>query len=317
MTTFSTPPLPPRCEAVYPGREAVQCALPIGHADDHRSAYHSGTSVRWPRPAVEVLGSGRVNMAERFAQRPVSLQHDACGARLTWKTSRPSLSHDTLACVLGPHDFQTMHRSANGMMWRASDFPPTAPPTGPLARSVTDGIVRHLESMAAVFGELRDALCFGCREVAASSNPEDGAELEIVAGCPVHGEAAELRRSLKWAAHQHEEIARALGPEYLGPFAPDATGPAVKHIITARKLDDIMREEADIEHPTGLLAVRDLIGQRDGALEHAEELDRLADIVRDMVADVVPSTRERALPLPDVVAALVEAYRELKMSIPE
>jgi hypothetical protein len=284
MTTFSTPPLPPRCEAVYPGREAVQCALPIGHADDHRSAYHGEAAVRWPRPAVEVLGSGRVNMAERFAQRPVSLQHDACGARLTVSHGGPGW---TAVCALGPHDFQTMHRSADGMMWRASAFPPTVPPAGPLARSVTDGIVRHLESMTAVFGELRDALCAGCREVAHSSNPEDGADLEIVPGCPVHGETAVLRRALDWSGRQYARLCAALGPEFVGPFAADATEAALKCIDTATKLDGVLAD-AGADSSTGLRAVTDLSGQRDAAREHARNaenaLARIADMARQSLA---------------------------------
>lgn len=114
-------------------------------------------------PAVEVVASGRVNMAERFAQRPVSLQHDACGARLTVHNADHVYPRTmTWVCVLGPHGPNDKHRAADGTQWRATDFPPTAP-TGPDAtiRSAVAGISTQIDSMTAVFAELREAVDSG------------------------------------------------------------------------------------------------------------------------------------------------------------
>lgn len=181
---MTTPKTPQHCGLLNSTTgELFCCTLAAGH----RSAFHMDVEnlVTWSnatdlethattaqadarcRPshfAVEEVASGRGRMSERFAQRPVSLQHDACGARLTVQYPRGDMPRVTHTCALGPHDLQTMHRAAGGTQWRASDFPPTAPPTGDaVARSVVAGLGEQFDRMAELFGSLRDELDGGAR----------------------------------------------------------------------------------------------------------------------------------------------------------
>lgn len=87
-----------------------------------------------------------------------SPQHDACGARLTLRY--PTAVDSTDVCALGPHDFNTWHRSADGTQWRATDFPPTAPAAfgDAVARSVVAGLGAQIDAMIELFGKLRSEL---------------------------------------------------------------------------------------------------------------------------------------------------------------
>ena len=106
---------------------------------------------------------------------------------------------------------------------------PTMPGDATL-HSALAGIARHIEDMRHVFAELLAATCTGCPVVPLSSNPEDGADIESQPGCPVHGDTADLRRSLAWSAQQQDRIAAALGPEYEAPFGPDVTAGVLRRI---------------------------------------------------------------------------------------
>ena len=178
------PATPQRCRQRYTIPKTsteYTCTLAAGHFGEfHLDADQVAT---WSR-AGDLVRHGSIAHALARGAEPTA-QHDACGARLTVNYPTGDIPRTTRVCALGPHDFNEHHRATDGTQWRATDFPPTAPTASAVTRSAVDGIVRHLESMAAVFGELRDALCTGCREVATSSHPEAGAELEIVPGCPV------------------------------------------------------------------------------------------------------------------------------------
>jgi hypothetical protein len=150
-----TPLLPRRCGqrlvTPFAGTELV-CTLLAGHRGTFHRADDGST---WSR-AGDLQG-------------PPSLQHDACGARLTVDWSPDSFlaappSPASWVCALGPHDANEQHRAADGTQWRASDFPPTAPTafqSATVIRSAVAGISDQIDRMTEVFGELREAVDSG------------------------------------------------------------------------------------------------------------------------------------------------------------
>lgn len=272
------------------GRHTIYCALGVGHQGmAHRAADGTQWDTATPGAAGTVMD---VHTARRYSEllRLVS-PDDADALNLgpvierqreadNW-TSGPEATVASQADVL-PLVREVMRLRRDAANVKAGE--PNA-----TARSVVTGLQRQIEHMTHVFGELLAATCTGCRPVALSSNPEDGADLETVPGCPVHGEVAELRRGHAWMLVQYERILGALGPEWSVPFPPgDPTAKAVQYIDTARRLDAAL-SAAGIEHPTGLAGVEDLVGQRDGHAEHAENceaaISRIAELARDAVGE--------------------------------
>lgn len=228
-----TPQTPERCGQRYEfplfTSDTYACSL----AADHRSEFHLDMQAlaTWSRAGDLELHRTTAQAMMRGTPAIVSLQYDACGARLHVDRTnatrevrdRPQVDA-TYVCALGMAHGSMAHRSADGVQWGAAHHPDTA-------GTVMDvQAARHYAELVRLRREARDILCTGCPIVANSSNPEDGADIEPQPGCPVHGEVAELRRSLDWSAQQYDRIAAALGPEYVAPFGPDVTTEAVRRI---------------------------------------------------------------------------------------
>lgn len=276
------------------------------------AAEHSGTFHR--------ADDGSTWSSAGDLQGPPSLQHDACGARLTIGWSPDPLLVAVPApmkwtCALGPHDADDRHRAADGTQWRASDFPPTAPGRLPLcgmASSPADGwygvcdrpaghdgghrqfddpdpkgtaaLVELLRERGELIAKYRAALSrkgeCTCEKLTDRIMLGDDDEL-----CPRHGTVAELVTQLRWASSFTERIMGALGEPWTEPFhGGDAAEEVARRIELGDVVDNVNAEltAAGIDYPHGSAGVRDLAMQRDGNAEHAENAEAALTRIADM-----------------------------------
>lgn len=325
-----TPQTPHRCgqRLSLPNSEIYTCDLAAGHRSEfhldmqalatwsragdlelHSTNNQADARCRSVRPPVEVIASGRVNMADRFAQSPVSptdgfVEDGALNLGPIVERHRSVDQRDEPdAAILRCSQADVMPLVREVMRLRREAANRVANEPSATARSAVAGLARHIEDMRHVFAELVAATCTGCPIVANSSNPEDGADVDPRQDCPVHGEVAELRRQVSFSARAYGQIAEALGPEFTAPFGPDATLAALQCIETARGIDDVLRE-AGIEYPLGLRGVEDLANQRDGALEHVTEL-------ADKMAEALNYDADQNRPVADnLLDDLIKGYHE-------
>lgn len=319
-----------QCGATYPADLEVTCVRPVGHRGDHRQAYHQGAA-RWPNTAVpQRCGQRLINVPSQgdeqvcalpdehrsefhrtesgatwstagdFQPAP-SLQHDACGARLT--LTHPTAEPLTFVCALGPHDSNEHHRAAYGTQWRATDFPPTAP-TGEhvmCAHEVSE-LRKQVAERGEMIAKLRNALarsgpCCCPEHVYATIDGAVDGDREMDPLCPKHGTVAELARQLAWAHSFTARIMAALPEEWSEPFhGGDAAAEIVRRMDEFASIDAVraVLREAGLGYAPPADDVHDLAHQRDCAQEHAKNaedaLTRIADMARQALGTVGSGT---------------------------
>jgi hypothetical protein len=291
------------CAVVY------TCDIAAGH----RSEFHldTGQLATWSHAGDLVRHTSLASAAlvALVGTQPVSLQHDACGARLA-VTSPKGIGKGTRGewvCALGEQHQGMQHRASDGTQW---DHGIPVPVPQDLHRMYLSppALERAVELEQLAYSEEGGALNLGPiierqRQSADVVTPQ---QLRAILAdvMPLVREVMRLRRKAaeRPPTGPDATIRSAVDGISTQIDAMTAVFAELREAVDSGQLDAVravLRDAGLGYGRTPAHDVRDLAGQRDGALEHADNCEKA--LVR--IADMARQALGRAEPLGDTMLA--------------